>query len=290
MSDIPKNINHDDDIIKTEDGLVFNPFNPLNIKITLNDVQSILSKYKLPPIVNNMALYEREFVHRSYTKRPHFENIQQNITIVDRPADCMPLKTQDNEELEFAGDSALGSVVAFYLSKRYKGKGEGFLTRLRTRIVNNKTLGQLALKIGFAPWLIISRHVEEVCDGRRNLRILGSMLESWIGAIMDHEGEESGKGYAAARQFIIAILEKHIDFVGLITEDTNYKDQLLRVFQAKYHVPPKYKEVEVIGPPHDRIFTMGVIDVSGNIIAKSTARNKKVAEQEASRLALDYFM
>ena len=104
-----------------------------------------------------------------------------------------------------------------------------------------------------------------------------------------HEGEESGKGYAAARIFIISILEKHIDFVGLITEDTNYKDQLVRIFQAKYHVPPKYKEVEVVGPPHDRIFTMGVVDVSGNIIAKSTARNKKVAEQEASRLALETF-
>ena len=56
---------HDDDIIKTEEGLVFNPYNPLNVKITLSEVQSILTKYGIPPIVNNIALYERAFVHRS---------------------------------------------------------------------------------------------------------------------------------------------------------------------------------------------------------------------------------
>ena len=82
-------------------------------------------------------------------------------------------------------------------------------------------------------------------------------------------------------------MEKHIDFVTLIHEDTNYKDQLLRWFQATYHVPPRYKEVEVVGPPHDRIFTMGVLYPNGQIMAKATARNKKVAEQEASRLAME---
>jgi dsRNA-specific ribonuclease len=77
-----------------------------------------------------------------------------------------------------------------------------------------------------------------------------------------------------------------VNFRKLISNDTNYKDQVLRWFQAHYHQPPKYKEVEVVGPPHDRIFTMGVVAIDGSIIAKSTARNKKIAEQEASRLAL----
>ena len=71
-----KEILRDDDIIKTEDGLIFNPYNSLNVKITLSEVQSILSKYGLPPTIDNIALYERAFVHRSYTKRPNFENIQ----------------------------------------------------------------------------------------------------------------------------------------------------------------------------------------------------------------------
>jgi ribonuclease-3 len=208
------------------------------------------------------------------------------MIMADRPSNCLPLQEADNEEIEFIGDSLLGCIVALYLRERYGGEGEGFFTRLRTRIVNNKMLGQLALKIGFAPWLIISRHVEDVCDGRRNLRILGSMLEAWIGALYLHEGG-GGKGFTTVQIFIISLLEKHIDFASLIAEDTNFKDQLLRWFQSKYHQPPRYKEVTVEGPPHDRIFTMGVLDLSGNVIAKSTARNKKVAEQEASRLALE---
>ena len=83
-------------------------------------------------------------------------------------------------------------------------------------------------------------------------------------------------------------MQKHINFVELITDDNNFKDQLLRLFQSKFHQPPRYKEVEIVGPPHDRIFTMGVIDPENDtkVISKATARNKKVAEQEASRLAL----
>ena len=83
MSDVEaKEILRDDDIIKTDEGLIFNPYNPLNVKITLSEVQSILSKYGLPTTIDNIALYERAFVHRSYTKRPSFENIQQNLSLI----------------------------------------------------------------------------------------------------------------------------------------------------------------------------------------------------------------
>jgi dsRNA-specific ribonuclease len=85
----------------------------------------------------------------------------------------------------------------------------------------------------------------------------------------------------------VRIIEKHIDFVQIIIEDTNYKDQLLRKFQALYHTPPRYKEIAIVGPPHDRIFTMGVVDPEDRILTTATARNKKVAEQEASRAALE---
>jgi ribonuclease-3 len=115
---------------------------------------------------------------------------------------------------------------------------------------------------------------------------MGSMFEAWIGAMYLQE-EDVGRGLSYCNEFIINIIERHIDFVQLITEDTNYKDQLLRLFQARFHTPPRYKEVAVEGPPHDRVFTMGVLDPADNVIATATARNKKVAEQEASRLALE---
>ncbi|NDB85639.1 MAG: hypothetical protein EB127_23480 [Alphaproteobacteria bacterium] len=132
----------------------------------------------------------------------------------------------------------------------------------------------------------MSRHMEEICNGRRNLRILGSAFEAWIGALYRQE-TEVGRGYQVCANFIIAIIERHIDFAQIISDDTNYKDQLLRLFQGRYHIPPKYAEVHVEGPIHDRIFTMGVVGPSGEIIATAVGRNKKLAEQEASRLALE---
>ena len=160
------------------------------------------------------------------------------------------------------------------------------MTNLRTEIVNNDRLGELAKKVGFGPWLMISRHVEEVCEGRNNLRLLGSMFEAWLGALY-YSGGKGGKGFELVQTFVTTVIERHIYFAELISKNTNYKDQLLRWFQSKYHQPPRYKEVNVEGPPHDRIFTMGVLDINGAVIAQSTARNKKVAEQEASRLALE---
>jgi len=275
----------------TESTKFFNPWNVHNKKIKVENVRKLFHDVGLQGFqVHSVMPFQNACVHKSYVDRPDLWAEQSEsgepMIMAERPSNCLPLQEADNEEIEFIGDSLLGCIVALYLRERYSGEGEGFFTRLRTRIVNNKMLGQLAIKLGLAPWLIISRHVEDVCDGRRNLRILGSMLEAWIGALYMHEGG-GGKGFTTVQKFLIQLLEKYIDFASLIAEDTNFKDQLLRLFQSQYHQPPRYKEVEVNGPPHDRIFTMGVLDLSGNVIAKSTARNKKVAEQEASRLALE---
>jgi len=145
--------------------------------------------------------------------------------------------------------------------------------------------------MGFEPWIVVSRHVEEVCvGGRGNLRLLGSLLEAWMHALFKNfeTPENPGLAFTVCQKFLVTVIQKHVNFVELITDDNNYKDQLLRYFQAKFHQPPRYKEVEVVGPPHDRTFTMGVIDPQdeNKILAKATARNKKVAEQEASQLAL----
>ena len=269
----------------------FNPWNTKNIDITTQDVESIMHRYGSPNFkVKELKWFAQACVHKSYVDRPEIwaeqSSTSSTMTMTEKPEGCLALKLKDNEELEFAGDSVLSAIVGKYLKMRYPGQGEGFLTSLRTQIVNNNMLGELAKKMGFSPFLILSRHVEEVCEGRNNLRILGSMLEAWIDAIMEHEGNE-GAAYDMARRFFITIMEKHINFSKLIAEDTNFKDQLLRYFQAQFHQPPRYKEVKVEGPPHDRVFTMGVLDPNGKVVATSTARNKKVAEQEASRLALD---
>ena len=263
-----KDITRDDDVIKTDDGLIFNPYNSLNIKITLNEVQSILSRYNIPPIVNNIALYERAFVHRSYTKRPAFENLQQKITIVERPNDCMPLSSKSNERLEFLGDGVLECVTKYYLYRRFPKADEGFMTEKKIAIVKNEAIGKIALEMGLHKWLILSKHAEEK-KIRTNLKKLGCLFESFIGALfldfnkMTVKDEENwfqnmfvtGPGFQMAQKFIENVFEKHIDWIALIQNDDNYKNILQVKIQKEFKVTPHYLEIE-----HDMEFgyKMGV--------------------------------
>ena len=173
---------NDDDIIRTSEGLVFNPYNPSNVEITLSEVQSILTKYGLPGTINNLKLYQRAFVHRSYTKRPQFENVLQNITIVERPEDCMPLRTKSNERLEFLGDGVLELITKYYLYRRFPKENEKFMTEKKIAIVKNEAIGKIALEMGLHKWLILSKHAEEK-KIRTNLKKLGCLFEAFLGAL-----------------------------------------------------------------------------------------------------------
>jgi ribonuclease-3 len=267
---------------------VCNPWNSKNRIIPVKEIVRILQTYGVKQRFTDVSLFKQACVHTSYVDKSELWAKQEEPMILsERPSNCLPLQAADNEELEYAGDGILSAVVATYLKERFSGQGEGFMTNLRTEIVNNDRLGELAKKVGFAPWLIISRHVEEVCDGRQNLRLLGSMFEAWLGALYYSAGK-GGRGFEAVQQFVTNVMEQHIYFVELITKNTNYKDQLLRWFQAEYHQPPRYKVVQEEGPSHDRIFTMGVLSPEGQVIATAAARNKKEAEQAASRIALEH--
>jgi ribonuclease-3 len=256
MSDL-KTVMHDDDIIKGEDGLIFNPFNPLNTEITLNDVQSILTKYSIPCMVYNMELYRRAFVHRSYTKRPAYENLEQNIKIVDRPVDCLPLSTKSNERLEFLGDGILELVTKYYLYRRFPKENEGFMTEKKIAIVKNEAIGKIAYEMGLHKWLILSKHAEEK-KIRTNLKKLGCLFESFLGALFldfnkitvkDEEGWfknifVTGPGFQMAQKFVENIFEKHIDWIALIQNDDNYKNILQVKIQKEFKVTPHYLEQE----------------------------------------------
>ena len=259
----PKNIMNDDDIVKSDEGLVFNPYNSLNTEITLNDIQSILTKYGIPPIVHNMSLYKRAFVHRSYTKRPNFENVLQNIIIVGKPDDCMPLSSKSNERLEFLGDGILELITKFYLYRRFPKENEGFMTEKKIAIVKNEAIGRIALEMKLNDWLIISKHAEEK-KIRTNLKKLGCLFESFLGALfldfnkinvkdedgwfsnlfVSGNGFQTGLGFQMAQKFVENIFEKHIDWIKLIQNDDNYKNILQVKIQKEFKVTPCYLEME----------------------------------------------
>ena len=248
--------------------LVFNPYNPLNVEITLNDVQSILKEYDVPPFIVNMDLYKRAFIHRSYTKRPAFENLQQNITIVPKPEDCMPLKTKSNERLEFLGDGILELVTKYYLYRRFPKENEGFMTEKKIAIVKNEAIGRMAYEMGLHKWLILSKHAEEK-KIRTNLKKLGCLFESFLGALFldfnkrtvkDEDGWfqemfKTGPGFQMAQVFIENIFEKHINWTKLIQDDDNYKNILQVKIQKEFKVTPHYIEM---GNSDETGYRMGV--------------------------------
>ncbi len=278
-------------LINEPETKIYNPWNPTNRVIPDGEILRILRMFGIKDRPLNWDLFRQACVHCSYVDRPDSPSLVsptgEPVIVAPRPADCLPLQKADNEAIEFVGDSILGCVIAVYLHERYPTQDEGFLTPLRSRLVNNKHLGHLAIRLGFTKWIVLSRHVEDMCNGRRNLRILGSMLEAWVGAIyLDLAARDPGKAYDRVRQWLINLYESRVNFCEMIAEDTNFKDQLLKYYQATYHQPPRYKEVAVEGPLHDRVFTMGVLAPDGSVVATATARNKKVAEQEASRVAL----
>ena len=257
-SDLYKQIINDDDVIKTNDNLIFNPYNSLNKEITENQIKGILTAYGLPPIVHNIDLYLRAFVHRSYTKRPHLENIEQGVIIVDRPRDCMPLKTKSNERQEFLGDGVLELITKYILYRRFPKENEGFMTEKKIAIVKNEAIGRIAYELGLHNWLIMSRNAEEK-KTRTNLKKLGCLFEAFIGAIfldfnkiqvIDQDGWfqnvfVTGPGFQMAQKFVENVFEQHIDWVELIKNDDNYKNILQVKIQKEFKVTPHYVELNV---------------------------------------------
>ena len=178
-----------------------------------------------------------------------------------------------NERLEYLGDSILNTIVAEYLFKKYPNGTEGFLTKMRSKIVKRSTLNQIAEDMGLD---VILR---EYNDTHLSESMKGNALEALVGAIYLE------KGFAATRRIVISrILRNYIDIHSLETIDDNYKSQLLEWCQKSgkdvdYRMKQKFKFDK-----RDR-FTIAVA-VDGEEIATAEAFSKKRAEQTASQKAL----
>jgi len=246
-----------DDIITCDDKLIFNPYNPVNKEITLSDIQCILEKYGIPFPVHNLELYKRAFVHRSYTKRPMLENERQNICIVEKPHNCISLKTKCNERLEFLGDGVLELVTKYNLYRRFPKENEGFMTEKKIALVKNEAIGKMAYDMGIHRHYIISKHAEEK-NTRTNLKKLGCLFEAFIGALfLDYNKIDvldddawfknvfvTGPGFQMAQKFIENVFEQHVDWEELIDNDDNYKNILQVKIQKEFKVTPHYLEIE----------------------------------------------
>jgi len=257
------------------------PYNPANRVVSAAELRRWLDDYGLCGRAGgDLSLYRTAFVHRSYCTMKNADFEAGNTRC---PPGCLPLQEVSYERLEFLGDAVLGMVVAAYLYERYPDRDEGFLSTMRTKIVNGRMLGALAEALGFCPYAILSKQVEET-QGRTNYKVGEDVLEAFIGALM------VDAGHAAAATWITSVMETHIDFADLICAKTNYKDQLARCMARAGDAPRFFeRNVQTSGRTGQRVFDYCVKDAAGAVLASATGETRKQAENAAAKAALAAF-
>jgi len=205
----------------------------------------------------NISLYHQAFSHSSISEKK----------------DGAPIS---NERLEFLGDAILGAVVAEYLFKMYPYKDEGFLTQLRSKIVNGQNLKNLAIKFCVNDFLKTSLSKDE----KAKSSAFGDAFEAFIGAVY------IDKGYEVAKKFLLEkIIKYHVDVAELVNINEDYKSQL-QIWCQKNKVTLEYRLLEEKRAGANKVYTMQVFI---NNIPRATFENfsKKVAEQKAAQLTLE---
>jgi ribonuclease-3 len=179
-----------------------------------------------------------------------------------------------NERLEYLGDAILSTIVAEYLFKKYPNKDEGFLTKMRSKIVKRQTLNEIADRMGLD--VILS----EYSMGKMSSAMLGNAFEALIGAIYIEFGYEKTKNYV-----IRNILMKYLDIIELETKDDNHKSQLLEWCQ-KNGKEINFATIAKFKLDKRDCFKVAVI-IEGQEISTAEDFNKKSAEQTAASKAIE---
>ncbi|MEZ4932302.1 MAG: ribonuclease III [Saprospiraceae bacterium] len=213
---------------------------------------------KLRPLIGftpaNLSIFKLAFSHKS------------------NPSD-KAYAMQNNERLEYLGDAVLGTIVAEYLFKKYPNANEGFLTKMRSKIVKRSTLNSIGDKMGLDVLL------QEYSQTRLSRSMLGNAVEALVGAVYIE------RGYDGTTRFVVGkMLRNYVNIHELESYDDNYKSQLLEWCQkngqtVSYKLVARYKFEK-----RDR-FKVAVM-VDGNKIATADDFNKKSAEQTASEKAM----
>lgn len=209
----------------------------------------------------NIKLLEHALVHRSYGN----EN--------------WDYKNVNNERLELLGDAVLDLIVTEYLYKNYNKSTEGELAKLKSMIVSEPVLAEIALEIKIGEYMFLSKG-EEITGGRKRHSILGDAFEALLGAIY------LDSNFDTVKQFALEYLKYRIDHIEENEELIDYKTILQEYSQREFKKIPKYDVIEEIGPDHDKSFKIGV-KIKNSIVGEGIGKNKKSAEQIAAKHACE---
>jgi ribonuclease-3 len=180
---------------------------------------------------------------------------------------------KDYERLEFFGDAVLKFVISEYLLERFADYDEGQLTEIRSVLISDKTLGELAKNINLGKYILLGKQVQ------MRSSIMAQSLEAVLGAIY------TDLGIIQSQNFIVRFFGNLATNVDRDDVKDNFKAELQEYTQAKAQGIPMYSVVNVDGPPHEPMYSVSVA-VTGNVIASGSGKSKKAAEQEAAKAAL----
>ncbi len=181
----------------------------------------------------------------------------------------------NNERLEYLGDAVLDTIVADYLYSKFPDGDEGFMTKLRARIVKRKNLDYLATKMEI-PDMITTN----ITSRNKSKHLYGNILEALIGAIY------LDRGYGAARKFFVRkIMNKHIDLAQLVKKDPDYKSRIIEWAQKnRIEVVFESKEEHRSGEKSPSF--LATILLKGERKGTGRGSSKKEAEQHAAKKAI----
>ena len=207
---------------------------------------------------NNLKLYDLAFLHKS-------------ASAVDSQGNFV-----NNERLEFLGDAILSAVIADFLYNRFPQEDEGFLTKMRSKLVNRAFLTKLTNDMGLS--VFIDSNTTKKID---NSHIYGDALEALIGAIY------LDKGYHAAKYFVTKkILSNFVDLNEIEQNDLNFKSQLIEWSQKNKKVL-EFDTTEEFNEKSKQPKFTAIVVVDNQKLGHGTGTSKKEAHQNAARKALD---
>lgn len=206
----------------------------------------------------NLRVYDIAVIHKSASKL----DSQGNLI--------------NNERLEYLGDAILGAAIADFLYNRFPNQDEGYLTQMRSKLVNRSFLTQLTYQIGLNHYI-----QSNTTSTIESSHIYGDTLEALIGAIY------LDKGYPEAKKFITRkLLNNYVNLVEVQNTNSNYKSQLIEWSQKNKKAVSFDTADESKNDGKQPWFT-ATIEIDNEPLGKGSGTSKKEAQQNASKVALD---